>query len=108
MNLSDAQIQQAFDTLNSDEGAKARAAHEWMQETRKTVMARLSSQSNLKTIGEREAWALQHPDYIAHLAEQRRCAEADYTARNRQTAALAILDAWRTQSANNRGLERVR
>lgn len=106
--ITDAQAQAAFDVLHSDEAPKARAAHEWLQETRKTVQARLLSQSNLKTVGEREAWAYQHPDYIAHLAEQRKAAEADYSARQRVDAAKAVLDAWRTQAASDRELARVR
>ena len=108
VRLSDAQVQHAFDILNDDRtAAAARAHHEWMQETRKVVLARLSAQSNEKAQSAKEAWALQHPDYIAHLARQKDAAEADYAARQRITAANAVLDAWRTQSANERGLARV-
>lgn len=108
IRISDEQQQAAFDVLHSDRAPKARAAHEWMQETRKTVLARLISQSNLKTAGEREAWALQQPDYIAHLGRQRDCAEADYSARQAVEAARAVLEAARTQAANDREMARIR
>lgn len=105
--ITDAQVQHALDTLQDETGARARAAHEWKQETRKTVFGRLCGQSNEKAQSAREAWAYQHPDYIAHLAEQRQAAELDYGWRQKIIAAQAILDAWRTEQATMRGQARL-
>jgi ABC-type taurine transport system substrate-binding protein len=104
--ITEQQVQWAIDILLDRDaaGAKSRAAHDYLQDMDKVILARLISEAppDLKTATARENWARMHPDYITHLQEKRAIAEADYKARDRRAAASAIIEAWRTECSNAR------
>lgn len=104
--ISETQVQWAIDILLDRDcaGSKARAAHDYMQDMDKVVLAKLMHEapSDLKTASARESWARMHPQYMTHLEEKKAIAEMDYKARDRRSAASAIIEAWRTEQSNAR------
>lgn len=102
--ISQEQIDHALAILADKEGtgAAARASHEYEKEQLKVVKAQLMMLPDSGSQAAREAFALRHPDYTAHLKHIRAIAETDYHVRNRRQAAQAIIDLWRTESATNR------
>lgn len=107
--ITDAQVEHAMKCMQDWNAAKARAAHEYLDDYTKTLLAELGDQANdAKSQAAQESFARKHPDFKAHLEAKRNAAELDYMHRQRVSASLAILDLYRTQSANERGLERIR
>lgn len=106
--ITDAQVEHALKALQDWTAAKARAAHEFLDDYTKTLLAELGEQANdAKSQAAREDFARRHPDFRAHLEQKREAAELDYKHRQRCAASLAILDLYRTMSANERGQARV-
>ena len=109
--VSDAEVEKALAVLGdvNGEGAAARAAHEFESGRLKTVLAELilRAPEECKTQGLKEAWALSHSDYIAHLDHVREVAKLDYAQRNKRQAAQAFIDAWRTEKSNARAAGRI-
>ena len=64
-------------------------------------------QANGKTVGERQATALTSPEYESALTEWRLLAENYYRERDKREAAVAVIDAWRTQQSDMRAMGRV-
>lgn len=107
--ITDNQVEHALKCLQDWTAAKARAAHEYLDDYTKVLLAELGDQAEgAKSQGAREDFARKHPDFKAHLEQKRDAAELDYKHRQRQAASLAILDLYRTQCANERGQERLR
>lgn len=106
--ITDEQMSRAFEVLSDESHAKARAAHDYMTEMTKTVLAKLMGQSDAKSAVEREQFARAHDDYAEHLRQKRDVAELDYYGRQRIAAAEAVIEVWRSQQANNRTLQSVR
>lgn len=108
--VTDDTVSDAIETLNDQygEAAKARAAHEYQSDYLKTLKARLENECNEKTQAAKERYALTHPKYLQALRDRQTLAEEDYKHRDRRYAAQAILDVWRTQTANARELNRLR
>lgn len=102
--ISDAEIDKALDYLrdNADEAAKARAERVYVEEFRKTVKAQLMKEHDGKSavIQEREAYA--DPRYISHLDAIKEAVFRDEKCRFMLSAAQAKIEAWRTQSSNER------
>lgn len=111
MLITEKQVQWAMDILidRDSNAAKTRAANEHMGDLTKVVLAKLVNDApdTLKSAAAREAWALAHPDYSAHLEQKKMLAEMDYKARDRRAAASAIIEAWRTEQSNARMAGRV-
>lgn len=106
--ITDQQVEHALKCLQDWNAAKARAAHEYLDDYTKTLLAELGEQANdAKSQAAREDFARRHPDFRTHLEQKRDAAEIDYRHRQRVSASLAILDLYRTQSANERGQGRV-
>lgn len=107
--ISDQQVEHAMKCMQDWTAAKARAAHEYLDDYTKTLIAELGDKANdAKSQAAKEDFARRHETFKAHLIQKRDAAELDYMHRQRVAASLAILDLYRTQSANERGLERVR
>ena len=106
--ISDQQVEHAMRCMQDWTAAKARAAHEYLDDYTKTLIAELGENAEAKSQAAKEDFARRHPSFKAHLEQKRAAAELDYMHRQRVAASLAILDLYRTQSANERGLERVR
>jgi hypothetical protein len=109
--ITEKQVQWAMDILidRDSQAAKARAAHEHMSDLDKVVLAKLTNDApdDMKSAAARETWARAHPQYEAHLEQKRVLAEMDYKARDRRSAASAIIEAWRTEQSNARMAGRV-
>lgn len=108
MLVTDAQVEHAIKCLQDWTAAKARAAHEYLDDFTKVLVAQLGEEANdAKSQAAREDFARRHPDYAAHLLAKRDAAELDYMHRQRCAASSAIIELYRTQSANDRRLERL-
>lgn len=106
--ITDEQVELALKALQDWTAAKARAAHEFLDDYTKTLIAELGEQANdAKSQAARDDFARRHPDFRAHLEKKREAAELDYKHRQRISASLAILDCYRTMSANERGQGRL-
>lgn len=107
--ITDRQVDHALTVLmdRDGEGAKARAAHEYLDEMSKVILAKLVNDCNEKTAAAKDAYARAHPTFEAHLEQKRSVAEMDYRHRDRRAAAQAIIDAWRTEQSNQRTMGKV-
>jgi hypothetical protein len=109
--ITDKQLEWAMDILIDRESnaAKSRAAHEHMSDLDKVVLAKLTHDApdDCKSATARENWARMHPSYREHLEQKKVLAEMDYKARDRRSAASAIVDAWRTEQSSARLAARV-
>lgn len=106
--VSDDDMHEVMRVLSDETGAAARAAHEYLDDLTKTVLAELMSEAEGKTVAERETWARSQPKFKDHLEKVGKFAKQDYIWRQRYAAASAKLEVWRTQSANARQADRIR
>ena len=102
--ITDTEVRYALSVLQTPtrEGAKSRAAHEFLAKQEKIVKARLMQKSNEKSAAMKEVYALAHDDYLAACQQTKDVAEMDYSERERQNAARATIEVWRTQQSNER------
>lgn len=107
MLIMDDQVAHALRCLQDWEAAKARAAHEFMDDMTKTILAQLGDECEEKSQAAKEAYARSHPKFIEHLKGKQKLAELDYKHRQRLAASAAIIDLFRTEQASNRKLDRL-
>lgn len=107
--ITDAQVEHALKCLQDWNAAKARAASEYLDDYTKVLLAELGDDApeEAKSQAARDDYARKHPTFKAHLIQKRDAAEIDYKHRQRMAASQAILDLYRTQSANERGQARA-
>jgi len=106
--ISDHQMEHALKCLQDWNAAKARAAAEYLDDYTKVLIAELGDQANeAKSQAAKEDFARKHPDFKTHIQQKREAKELDYMHRQRLAASQAIIDLYRTQSANERRLDRV-
>lgn len=105
--VTEAHVQRAFNILQSNDHAAARAAYDFSEKQLKVILAKAEAQSNAKTISERQNEALRSDEYERALSAWKLVSEAYFTARDKREASIAIIDAWRTQSADQRAMGRV-
>jgi hypothetical protein len=86
--------------------AKAKADRRYLEEFRKTVRARLFINATGKTVADREAWAYAHPDYETNLLGIQVAVEEEERLKWQLEAARIQCEIYRTQSANNRAMDR--
>jgi hypothetical protein len=87
--------------------AKAKSDRVYLEEFRKCKKALLMSQSAEKSAVAREQYAYSHAEYLELLEGLRTAIEIEETLRWRLTAAQARVEIWRTESANNRRMDRA-
>lgn len=87
--------------------AKAKAERVYMDEYRKSLKAILMKASDAKTSIAQETEAYAHPDYIKHLEGLQAAVEAEETLRWQLVATEAAVEVWRTQSANDRRMDKA-
>jgi hypothetical protein len=108
--ITDEEIDKALDYLrdNARDAAQAKANRVYVEEYRKTLKAQLMKEhgSLSAVLQEREAYS--DPRYAEHLQAIREAVMQDEQHRFLRIAAEAKIEAWRTQSSNMRGMERVR
>lgn len=102
--ITEAEIEKALDYLrdNAMKAAQARADRIYTEEFRKTLKAQLMKEHPGESIGAQEREAYSDSRYIAHLEGIRDAVRADEYARFMRETALAKIEAWRTQSSNQR------
>lgn len=105
--ITEDQVQAAFNVLESNRHAKARAAYEYAERRLKVVLAKGALAANGKTVGERDATALASPEYEHALREFRLITDQYHEERDRREAAAAVIEAWRTQRSDQRAMGRV-
>jgi hypothetical protein len=91
---------------NAPKYAQAKAQRVYLEQFRKSKKAILMGESQERTSAAKEMDAYAHPDYIALLDGLRVAVEAEETLKWQLTAAEAKIEIWRTESANNRQIDR--
>jgi hypothetical protein len=87
--------------------AQAKADRVYLEEFRKSKKSLLMKTSGENAVAAQEREAYSHPEYIALLEGLRAAVEAEETLRWGLVAAQARVEIWRTESANNRGMDRA-
>lgn len=105
--IPDTHVDHALDVLKSTDHATARAAYEFAEKHLKVVLAHAEGQSNAKSKGDRESEALRSNAYERALSDYKLVAENYYRCKDRRDAASSVLDAWRTQSSDQRAMLKV-
>ena len=97
-------IERALDRLRFKAGdaAKAKADRIYMEEFRKTIKANVMQKHLDKPVSAQEREAYSSPEYAKHLMVMRDAIEKDEMMRWQMIASQAVIEAWRTQSANQR------
>lgn len=102
--ITDAEVERAIDYLrdNADADAQARAnavyLAEWIKSERARITTAQAGVSNAAAV----AIAESHPEYLRALNAYKAAVTEDYRRRFLREAASARLEAWRTQSSNER------
>lgn len=102
-------VQEAFDYLHEHaaHAGAAAANRERSHYGLKQVRSRLFLDAPDGSIAQKEAWAEAHPDFAAAVEAHVSAVRDHENFRNQQSKAMAIIDAWRTQSSNLRGMGKV-
>ena len=87
--------------------AKAKSDRVYLEEYRKTKKSLLMLSSGESSAVMREADAYAHPEYQELLAGLRVAVEQEEALKWQLTAAQARIEIYRTQSANNRNMDRA-
>ena len=105
--IAEEEVDKALDYLrdNATAAAQARANRIYLDEYRKTIKAQIMKEHDGRpaVIQEREAYADDR--YVEHLQAIRDAVFADEKHRFLQAAAEAKIEAWRTQSSNERAMK---
>jgi len=92
---------------NAPKFAKAKSERVYLEQFRKSKKALLMAESPATTAAAKEIYAYAHPDYIQLLEGLREAVEMEETLKWQITAAEAKIEVWRTQSANERQIDRT-
>ena len=76
-------------------------AEENVKMTKAALWAR--APESCKSADARTSWAVDHPEYERAVKEMGEATQNEETARAKRVGADAVLEAWRTLSANQRG-----
>lgn len=87
--------------------AQAKADRIYMEEFRKSKKALLMKGCGESSVAAQEREAYSSAEYIAHLDGLRAAVEVEETLRWGLIAAQARVEIWRTESANNRSIDRA-
>ena len=107
--VSEKMLQAAFDYYHDqgDDAAQAKANLILAEHRRKKTRSRLILASVEKTMGLREAEADCSPEYEEACVVESQCAERVEWHRHMRARSDAIIEAWRSLQANERGLRRI-
>lgn len=94
----------AYDALikSGDDWADKDAAASLLEETKKSVLAKLKNEADAKTDAARESLALCHADYKAHLDAMTEARRAAIKARVRYDAAKTLAEMRRSEESTRR------
>lgn len=107
--ISEAEVEKACAWLrdNSAEAAKARAERIYLEEFRKSKKALLMKKHLSEPVSAQEREAYADEEYQDFLKGLKEAVERDEHSRFMRQAALAKIEAWRTQEANRRGMDKL-
>lgn len=107
--IDDDKVHDALEYLrkNAPKAAEARAHKIYMEEFRKTVKAQAMAQFNNLPVSAQEREAYRSEEYKAHLKALEAAVYQDELNRWGMVAATSVIDAWRTQNANHRGMGKI-
>lgn len=97
----------SFIYSNAPTFAQAKANRIYLEEFRKSKKALLMGECVEKAVNAREQYAYAHPDYLTLLDGLKAAIEVEETLKWQMTAAQARIEIWRTESANNRSIDRA-
>ena len=101
-------VEKAVTFLRQAEGiAKARGEMVRTEKMLNHIKALVMAHSNEKSIGARESFAYASDRYKDAIDEYAKAVEAYEIFRAKREAAIALIDAWRSQEASRRGADRV-
>jgi hypothetical protein len=102
--ISDDDIEKALDFMrnNATKAAQARADRAYLEEFRKVLKGQIMRENSHLALGAQEAAAYADERYMAHLKGYKDAVFEDERLRFMFAAAEAKVQAWQTQSANNR------
>jgi hypothetical protein len=102
--ISDDDIEKALDYLraSTNKAAQARAERAYVEEFRKSIKASIMKEHVDQPLGAQEREAYDDPRYREHLQAIKEAVYADEYQRFAREAALAKIEAWRTQCSNRR------
>lgn len=86
---------------------KATANRSYLEAFLKSKLALLMSESTETTIAGKEMYAKAHPDYIALLHGIKEVQEQEVTLKWQMESAKITVEIYRTESANNRTIDRA-
>lgn len=92
---------------NAPAYAKAKSERVYLEQFRKSKKALLMAESTERTAAAKEIYAYAHPDYVALLEGLKAAVEVEEAIKWKMTSAEAHIEIWRTQSANNRQIDRT-
>jgi hypothetical protein len=87
--------------------AKAKSERVYIEEFRKSKKALLMKSSGESSVAAQEREAYSNGDYLALLDGLKVAVESEEGLRWQLVAAQARIEIWRTQSANDRGMDRA-
>ena len=96
-----------FLLANAPRYAKAKAERIYIEQYRKSLKSILFTESDSKTVADREAEAYSHPKYLDLLHGLKAAVEAEEALRWQMVAAEARIEVWRSQEASNRAVDRA-
>ena len=107
--ITEAEIEKAIEWLsgNGRNAAKCRAEREYMDEYRGVIKAQIMRLNTNESLGAQEAIAKSDHKYVEHLKLWQECVEKDEYYRWMKATAEINIEAWRTQSSNERALSKI-
>jgi hypothetical protein len=109
MVITDEQVQEAFDRLRfgAKKAAQAKANRLYLVEFRKTLKSMEMRKHLSQPLAAQEREAYASDEYQAHLLVLKDAIEQDEEFTWQMVRARAVIEAWRTASANQRGEAKI-
>jgi len=104
--ISDEDVEKAIDYLrdNAETAAQASANRVYIEQYRKSLKAQLRQKAPVRAQGDKDDFAYAHPEYLDLLDGLKVAVFEHEQHRYLIAAAQAKIEAWRTQSSNQRAL----
>lgn len=109
MVITEQEVQEAFDRLRfgGQKAAVAKANRIYMTEYRKVMKSEGMKKHVSLPLAAQEREAYASPEYKQHLIAMKEAIEQDEAQTWQMVRARAVIEAWRTASANQRGESKI-
>jgi hypothetical protein len=107
--ITEVEVEKALDWMrdNAEKAANAKAERIYMEQYLKTVEADLCAEKAHVSVKAQENYARSHSTYKQQLQAIKEAVQQEEALRWLMIAAQAKVEVWRSQSANNRGMDRA-